>query len=116
MPDKPDKVEKKESPKKNSPRVRWDTSNLKSSYANVCNVTSTREEVVLNFGINQTWEQNNQEMLIELSNRLILSPFAAKRLALMLNNLITEIESRHGKLNIETAKPNFTASAPETKQ
>src|SRR2546422_928794 len=29
--------------------IRWDDSNLKSSYANVCNVSSTREEVVLVF-------------------------------------------------------------------
>ena len=34
------------------PTIRWDDSNLKSSYANVCNVSSTREEVVLVFGIN----------------------------------------------------------------
>ena len=27
------------------PTIRWDHSNLKSSYANVCNVSSTREEV-----------------------------------------------------------------------
>ena len=33
-------------------QIRWDDSTLKSSYANVCNVSSTREEVVLVFGIN----------------------------------------------------------------
>jgi len=36
-----------------TPTIRWDDSNLKSSYANVCNVASTREEVVLMFGTNQ---------------------------------------------------------------
>ncbi len=85
------------------PTVRWETSNLNSAYANVCNVTSTREEVVLNFGINKAWERGAQELEIELTNRLILSPFAAKRLALMLNKLINEYESRYGKLEIEAA-------------
>jgi hypothetical protein len=33
-------------------KIKWDDSNMKSSYANVCNVTSTREEVVMLFGIN----------------------------------------------------------------
>ena len=83
-----------------TPTVRWETSNLNSAYANVCNVTSTREEVVLNFGINKAWERGAQELEIELTNRLILSPFAAKRLALMLNKLINEYESRYGKLEI----------------
>ena len=36
-------------------KVKWDTSQLKSSYCNFCNANSTREEVVLNFGVNQTW-------------------------------------------------------------
>ena len=40
--------------------IRWDDSSLKSSYANVCNVSSTREEIVLIFGINQTWERGRK--------------------------------------------------------
>ena len=87
-----------------TPTIRWDTTNLKSAYANVCNVTSTREEVVLNFGINQAWERGAQELKIELTNRLILSPFAAKRLATMLSKLIDEYENRYGKLDVEPAE------------
>ncbi|MFQ5937795.1 MAG: DUF3467 domain-containing protein [Acidiferrobacterales bacterium] len=84
-----------------TPKIRWDTSNLKSAYANVCNVTSTREEVVLNFGVNKAWERGATEVEIELTNRLILSPFAAKRLAQMLGKLIDEYEGRYGKLDLE---------------
>jgi len=40
--------------KKAVPQVRWDDSRLKSTYANVCNVSSAREEVTLIFGTNQT--------------------------------------------------------------
>ncbi len=84
-----------------APKIRWDTSNVKSAYANVCNVTSTREEVVLVFGVNKAWERGAQEVEIELTNRLILSPFAAKRLAQLLGKLIDEYESRYGKLDLE---------------
>ena len=84
-----------------TPKIRWDTSNIKSSYANVCNVTSTREEVVLNFGVNKAWERGAQEVEIELTNRLILSPFAAKRLAQLLGKLMDEYEGRYGKLDTE---------------
>ena len=38
-------------------KIKWDDSNMKSAYANVCNVSSTREEVVLLFGVNQAWNR-----------------------------------------------------------
>ncbi len=91
-----------------TPTIHWDTTNLKSAYANVCNVTSTREEVVLNFGINQAWERGAQELKIELTNRLILSPFAAKRLATMLSKLMGEYENRYGKLETEATPATGT--------
>lgn len=79
-------------------RVRWATSQLKSSYCNVANATSTREEVVLNFGVNQNWDRMQQEFEIELLHRIILSPFAAKRLSDLLSKLIKEYETRYGEL------------------
>jgi hypothetical protein len=83
------------------PTIRWDDSNLKSSYANVCNVSSTREEVVLVFGINSAWERGQSEVPVSLSDRIILSPFAAKRLATLLTNVMREYESRFGALSVE---------------
>ena len=79
-------------------RVRWKTDNVKSSYANFCNASSTREEVVLNFGVSHDWERQPQDMEIELSHRIVLSPFAAKRLAQLLTKLVAEYESRYGEL------------------
>ena len=79
-------------------RVRWNTAQLKSSYCNVANATSTREEVVLNFGVNQNWDRMQQEFEIELQHRIILSPFAAKRLSDLLSKLIKEYETRYGEL------------------
>ncbi|MEM6666454.1 MAG: DUF3467 domain-containing protein [Pseudomonadota bacterium] len=78
--------------------VRIDTSNLKSSYCNVCNATSTREEVVLNFGLNQSWDMQSAEMAVHLHHRIILSPFAAKRLHGILSELMREHEQRYGPL------------------
>jgi hypothetical protein len=85
--------------------VRWDDTNLKSSYANVCNVSSTREEVVMVFGINQAWERGQSEVKVQLTDRIILSPFAAKRLAMLLENVVKEYESRFGELGLEMRRP-----------
>lgn len=78
--------------------VRWDDSHMASTYANVCNVSSTQEEVTLLFGTNQTWHTGQQELAILLSNRIIMSPFAAKRLSHLLNNIISQYEARFGQL------------------
>jgi hypothetical protein len=80
------------------PRIRFDTSQVKSSYCNVCNATSTREEMVLNFGVNQTWETGVAEMEVQLLHRIILSPFAAKRLHDLLGKLVRDHEQRYGEL------------------
>jgi len=66
---------------------------MKSSYANVCNVTSTREEVVMLFGINQAWNRGQQEVTIQLTDRIIISPYAAKRLVGLLQGVVQEVEA-----------------------
>lgn len=81
------------------PKVVWDDSNMKSSYANVCNVSSTREEVTLLFGTNQNWNPGQNAVTVQLSDRIILNPYAAKRLATLLNNVVTEYEKRFGPLS-----------------
>lgn len=80
------------------PRVKWNVEHLKSSYVNFANANSTREEVVLNFGLNTSWDRSQPEVEIELAHRLVMSPFAAKRLSELLAKLMTEYESRHGEL------------------
>ena len=81
-----------------NPKVKWNVDNLKSSYVNFANANSTKEEVVLNFGLNTSWDRASPEVEIELGHRLVMSPFAAKRLAELLAKLMTEYESRHGEL------------------
>ena len=86
---------------RSAPNVRWDDSKMTSTYANVCNVSSTREEVTLLFGTNQTWHTGQQEFSVVLTDRIILNPFAAKRLSLLLNNVVREYESRFGELQLQ---------------
>lgn len=81
-----------------APRVKWNVQDLKSSYVNFANANSTKEEVVLNFGMNNTWDRVSPEVEIELAHRIVMSPFAAKRLAELLGKLISEYEGRYGEL------------------
>jgi hypothetical protein len=79
-------------------QMKLNTTNLKSTYCNMCNANTTREEVVLNFGVNQSWDRGQGDTEVALEHRIILSPFAAKRLAEMLTRLVAEYETRYGKL------------------
>lgn len=81
-----------------APQVKWNVSQLKSSYVNFANANSTREEVVMNFGTNNSWDRTQSEVEVELAHRLVMSPYAAKRLAELLAKLMAEYETRYGEL------------------
>lgn len=87
--------------------IQWDDTNIKTSYSNVCNVTGTREEITLLFGIGKPL-QGESVLKVDLSDRVILSPFAAKRLATLLNNVISSYEERFGSLAVEPQPPLTT--------
>lgn len=83
-----------------APKVVWDDSKMSTSYANVCNVLGTREEVMLLFGANQAWQGGQKEVTIMLSERIVLNPYAAKRLMQLLGQGLKEYESRYGELKL----------------
>ncbi len=84
------------------PTVRWDDSNMTTSYANVVNAASTREEVTLFFGTNQTWNPvGKTEFEVRLTDRIVLGPFAAKRLWTLMGAVLQEYERRFGPLNMD---------------
>lgn len=89
---------------KAQPKVNWDDSNMETSYANVVNAASTREEVIVLFGTNQSWKGAEDEVDVHLSNRIILNPFAAKRLAILLGGVVSAYEKRFGALGVEVQK------------
>lgn len=87
-------------------KINWDVSKMRSTYANVCNVSSTREEVTVLFGTNQTIHGGQNELKVELSDRMIMSPYAAKRLSLLLSNVIKEYEKQCGELKMDLPPTN----------
>lgn len=94
----PEDGAKPAAPEQQNLKVKWQTQGIKSTYCNFVNATSTREEVVINFGVNQNWDRMAGEVEIELAHRIVLSPFAAKRLTDLLQKLMGEYENRYGEL------------------
>ena len=82
--------------------VQWIEDRMATHFANVVNVQGTREQVDLFFGTNRTWNvEDGGAVSVELSNRVILTPLAAKRLWTVLGGVLREHEVRYGALNVE---------------
>ncbi len=85
------------------PRIRLEEANAKLSYANFFNVSSTREETALMFGMIQASANPREEIAIQVSDRVVITPLAAKRLQTMLGQVLSQYESRFGPLRDEAA-------------
>ncbi len=86
-------------------RIIRDSSNMRSAYANVANVASGRKEIVLMFGIIQARHAAQAEVKVQLTDRITLNPFAAKKLSILLNNALRDYETLYGPLQIEPRRP-----------
>jgi hypothetical protein len=89
-------------------KIVWDDANMRSVYANVSNVAGGREEIVLLFGMNQAWYAGQKEVRVQLTDRVVLNPFAAKRLSILLNNVLNDYESNYGELDVTARQPEGT--------
>ena len=86
----------------NAPTLQWDDSEMSTSYANVVNVSMTREECGLFFGTNLTTGfGGGGEVSIKLTDRIIMTPHAAKRLSVLLEANLRGYEERYGKLAVK---------------
>ena len=113
MPTKDTEVKEDAAKALTGPTVRFDDTGITNAYANVCNVSSSREEVVLVFGMNNAWERDASEVRVKLNSRVILSPFAAKRLAMLLDSVIKQYEARFGSMDVGAIQA--AADRPTTK-
>jgi len=92
-------------------RMRIDEREMKSCYANAFRTNGTAEEVMLDFGLNlvvpgpgQAGQQQQAEILFQVTERVILNYYSAKRLAITLSQLIRRHEEQFGELELDVAK------------
>jgi len=71
-------------------------------YANLALVTTTPEEVILNFGVSAVPPTPEREVVVDINNRIILSFASAKRLALTLGTSFSRYEELHGAIQLPT--------------
>lgn len=90
-----------------SPRVHWDNSQVTRAYANQCSVSTSREEFVLSFGVSQAAEKAQAELLVQLSQQIIMNPHIAKHFTILLDKVLQEHGARFG---LPTGAPGAAAT------
>lgn len=88
-------------------RIRIDESNINTSYVSGFRPTMGPEELMLDFGLNHVRPTGNKEQPVEIvfqaSNRLIMSYFSAKRLAVALSRVVRRYEQEFGEIELNAA-------------
>ena len=88
------------------------------TYANFCRGTLSPEEVILDLGFNpNAFGVKVLAEDVEIKNRIILSPSAAKRLLLLLNNMVQNHEQNFGEIEVDFRRRlKNQPNQPETPQ
>lgn len=80
-------------------------------YANAFRSNASAEEVMLDLGINSAASGRGEgggdgggEVHFEVSNRIIMNYYTAKRLAMLLGNLVRRHEERFGELKLSVTE------------
>ena len=89
-------------------RLRVDERNMTTAYANGFRANGTAEEVMVDFGVNmpvpQTKPDATPEIIFNVSNRIVLNYFSAKRLAITLSQVVRRHEDQFGELELDVSK------------
>lgn len=89
-----------EEKKNTQPEVVWNDSNMKSLYVNATNVVGGREEIMMLLGLNQAWNMEQSKVNVEIAERVVMTPYTAKRLAIMLGATLKAYEAKFGAIDI----------------
>jgi hypothetical protein len=80
-----------------------DESHIVATYANFCRVTGTPEELIVDFGLNKQVAGTSPET-IQLTQRIIVNFFTAKRLAAALAMAVARHEQAFGMLETDVQR------------
>jgi hypothetical protein len=85
-------------------QLRIDDSQATTHYATVARVTSSAEELVIDFSEGMRPTEKANVSVMKIGARIILNPWAAKRLAISLGQTVHRYESVYGELEIDPRK------------
>ena len=85
------------------PQITLDDSHLTACYANFCRISSTPEELILDLGLNPQ-PMAREDTTINVSQRVIMNHYTAKRLLSALSMALQRHEQAFGALETDIMK------------
>jgi hypothetical protein len=81
-----------------------DERDMRTVYSNTYRISTTNDEVVVDFCFNMLMpnpqQGGQQQMLLKVSDRMVLSYTTAKRLAMSLGQIVKRYEQQFGELSL----------------
>ncbi len=98
-------------PSKRQVRVRINDRDAKTVYVNAFRSNASVDEVILDLGLNVTVptggagedEGVSSEVRFDITDRVVMNFYTAKRMALLLGNLVRQHEQQFGELKLNAA-------------
>jgi len=91
-------------------KMRIDERNLDTNYANAFRTSTSAEEVIVDFGLNQVrpaqrgsgdGQGTDAEIVFTANDRVVLNYYTAKRLAVTLSQVVRRYEQQFGELKLD---------------
>ena len=91
-----------DSPENTTVQQKINSAKAQVSYANFCRGTLTPEEVILDLGFNtNAFGVKVLEEDLDITNRVIMSASTAKRLLMLLNDMVRRHEANFGEIEVD---------------
>ena len=93
-------------------QLRLDERQMQTTYANALRSNGTAEEVMLDFGLNTPApvRRDKPEIVFQVTNRIIMNYYSAKRLAMTLTQIVRRHEEQFGELEMDVTKRRVDGS------
>ena len=89
-------------PENNTVQQKISTAKTQVTYANFCRGTLTPEEVILDIGFNtNAFGVKVLDEDLEITNRVVMSPSTAKRMLMLLNDMLRRHEANFGEVEVD---------------
>jgi Protein of unknown function (DUF3467) len=85
-------------------KIAVDDTNASVCYSSNCLISATSEEVILDFAHGMRRGTDGDLSLLVIDTKVFMSPWAAKRLALQLSQVIQNYEGAYGPLETDPRK------------
>ena len=100
-------------PEESRPQLAVDDSKAHTTYSSNCIINATPEEFVVGFARDVQSERGaKNSAMLTIESRIIMSPWAAKRLVIALARTLRTFEEVYGELEVDPRKRALASAAP----